>query len=102
VQSRYPQKDTPTPLSRPWHGIDGYPRSQRKARCKTAQAGRWGGLYLLINATGKYWRWKYRFQGKEKVMALGVYPAVSLAQARKQHRRVHVHLQGRQREQGAW
>jgi len=24
-----------------------------------------GGLYLLVNQTGKYWRWKYRFQGKE-------------------------------------
>jgi len=33
-----------------------------------------GGLYLLVNTSGKYWRWKYRFQGKEKVMALGVYP----------------------------
>jgi len=44
-----------------------------------------GGLYLLVNQTGKYWRWKYRYQGKEKVMALGVYPAVSLAQARKRH-----------------
>jgi len=45
-----------------------------------------GGLYLLLNQTGKYWRWKYRFQGKEKVMALGVYPAVSLAQARARHK----------------
>jgi len=44
-----------------------------------------GGLYLLVNQAGKYWRWKYRYQGKEKVMALGVYPAVSLAQARQRH-----------------
>jgi len=44
-----------------------------------------GGLYLLVNQAGKYWRWKYRHQGKEKVMALGVYPAVSLAQARQRH-----------------
>jgi hypothetical protein len=28
-----------------------------------------GGLYLLVNQTGKYWRWKYRYGGKEKVRA---------------------------------
>jgi len=44
-----------------------------------------GGLYLLITKAGKYWRWKYRHQGKERVMALGVYPDVSLTQARKLH-----------------
>lgn len=44
-----------------------------------------GGLYLLVNQTGKYWRWKYRFEGKEKVMALGVYPEVTLAEARQAH-----------------
>lgn len=42
------------------------------------------GLYLLVSPAGsKLWRWKYRFQGKEKVMALGAYPDVSLAQARE-------------------
>jgi integrase len=41
------------------------------------------GLFLLVNPTGsKLWRWKYRFLGKEKVMTLGAYPDVSLAQAR--------------------
>jgi integrase len=41
------------------------------------------GLYLLVNPTGsKLWRWKYRADGKEKLMALGSYPDVSLAQAR--------------------
>ena len=42
------------------------------------------GLYLLVNPTGsKLWRWKYRVDGKEKLMALGNYPDVSLAQARE-------------------
>lgn len=42
------------------------------------------GLYLLVNPTGsKLWRWKYRAGGKEKLMALGAYPAVSLTKARK-------------------
>jgi integrase len=43
-----------------------------------------GGLFLLINSQGsKYWRMKYRFMGKEKLLAVGVYPSMTLAQARK-------------------
>ena len=42
-----------------------------------------GGLYLHITKTGKYWRMNYRFAGKQKTLALGVYPAVSLAEARQ-------------------
>lgn len=42
------------------------------------------GMYLLVQPSGsKLWRWKYRFDGKEKVMPLGQYPDVSLAQARE-------------------
>ena len=42
------------------------------------------GLYLeALPNGGRYWRLKYRFGGKEKRLALGVFPAVSLAQARK-------------------
>ncbi len=42
-----------------------------------------GGLFLLVNPNGsKLWRWRYRFGGKEKLMAIGEYPIVSLAQAR--------------------
>ena len=41
------------------------------------------GLYLLVNAAGKYWRLNYRFGGKRKTLALGVYPDVSLARARE-------------------
>ncbi|MBB4725235.1 MULTISPECIES: Arm DNA-binding domain-containing protein [Xanthomonas] len=45
-----------------------------------------GGLYVEISPKGaKLWRWKYRFGGKEKRLALGVYPEVSLAEARAQH-----------------
>ena len=42
-----------------------------------------GGLYLHVTAAGKYWRMAYRMHGKQKTLAIGVYPAVSLAQARK-------------------
>ncbi|MAG00892.1 MAG: integrase [Acidiferrobacteraceae bacterium] len=42
------------------------------------------GMYLLVlPAGGKYWRLKYRYSGKEKLLALGVYPAISLAEARE-------------------
>ena len=42
------------------------------------------GLYLLITPNGgKYWRFKYRFGGKEKQLAFGTFPEVSLAAARK-------------------
>ncbi|MDD2863968.1 MAG: Arm DNA-binding domain-containing protein [Methylococcales bacterium] len=41
------------------------------------------GLYLLINQNGsKYFRMDYRFGGKRKTLALGVYPETSLKQAR--------------------
>jgi integrase len=42
-----------------------------------------GGLYLHVTGAGKYWRMAYRFNGKQRTLALGVYPAVSLAKARK-------------------
>ena len=43
-----------------------------------------GGLYLLVQPDGaKYWRLKYYFLGKEKLMALGVYPVTTLADARE-------------------
>ena len=41
------------------------------------------GLYLHISSTGKYWRLAYRFAEKQKTLSLGVYPVVSLAEARK-------------------
>lgn len=41
------------------------------------------GLFLLVTPAGaKYWRQKYRFGGKEKLLAHGVYPDVSLKEAR--------------------
>ena len=42
-----------------------------------------GGLYLLVNPSGsKYWRMKYRFLGKEKLLSIGTYPIISLSEAR--------------------
>ncbi|HTY48906.1 MAG TPA: Arm DNA-binding domain-containing protein, partial [Steroidobacteraceae bacterium] len=45
-----------------------------------------GGLYLQVAPNGgRYWRYNYRFGGKQKTLALGVYPDVSLARAREHH-----------------
>ena len=42
------------------------------------------GMFLLIAPSGsKYWRLKYHYAGKEKLLALGVYPEVSLSDARE-------------------
>lgn len=42
-----------------------------------------GGLYLLVTPDGgRYWRMDYRFAGKRKTLAIGVYPAVALRAAR--------------------
>ncbi|GKS69648.1 hypothetical protein W03_16520 [Nitrosomonas sp. PY1] len=56
---------------------------QAKPKDKPYKVSDGGGLYLLINTTGKYWRLNYRFAGKQKTLAVGVYPAVSLVDARK-------------------
>ena len=45
-----------------------------------------GGLYLCVTpAGGKLWRWKYRYEGKEKLMSFGKYPDVPLALVRNRH-----------------
>ncbi|WP_174915794.1 Arm DNA-binding domain-containing protein [Burkholderia lata] len=42
------------------------------------------GLYLQVMPNGsRYWRMKYRFDGKEKLASFGVYPEVTLAEARQ-------------------
>ncbi|MGB1800464.1 MAG: tyrosine-type recombinase/integrase [Gammaproteobacteria bacterium] len=57
---------------------------QLKAKDKDFKLSDEKGMYLLMKKSGsKYWRLKYRFHGKEKMLALGVYPDVSLKAARK-------------------
>lgn len=42
------------------------------------------GMHLMVHTNGsKYWRLQYRFGGKQKMLALGVYPDISLAEARE-------------------
>lgn len=55
-----------------------------KPAAKTQRLFDGGGLYLEVSPNGgKWWRQKYRFLGKEKRLAHGTYPEVSLAEARE-------------------
>ncbi len=52
-------------------------------KAKQCKIGDGRSLFLLVMQNGaKYWRFRYRFLGKQKVLALGVWPEVSLADAR--------------------
>jgi integrase len=45
-----------------------------------------GGLFLWVQPNGgKWWRYRYRFAGRQKLLALGAYPDVSLLEARERH-----------------
>ncbi|MBW8328846.1 MAG: EAL domain-containing protein [Thiobacillus sp.] len=60
---------------------------QAKPASKPIKLADGGGMYLLLRPDGsRYWRLDYRFGGKRKTLALGVYPETSLSEARKQRR----------------
>lgn len=59
---------------------------QAKGQARPVKLTDGGGLYLLVKPDGyRYWRYNYRFAGKRKTLALGVFPDTSLAAARKAH-----------------
>jgi integrase len=58
----------------------------QNAKCESGSKGYklsdGGNLYLYVQEKGKYWRLNYRFNGKQKTMAIGVFPRITLAMAR--------------------
>jgi len=57
---------------------------QAKVEAKAYKLTDEKGLFLLVHPNGsKYWRHKYRYAGKEKLISYGVYPEVTLAEARR-------------------
>lgn len=56
-----------------------------KYPCKPAKLYDSGGLHLHVKEAGKYWRFQYRFAGKRKIHSIGVFPKVSLKEAREKH-----------------
>lgn len=62
----------------------------RRKSCKLVDANR---LFLLVTPSdGKLWRWNYHYDGKQKSMAFGAYPAVSLADTRAKRDEAHASL----------
>ena len=71
-------------------------------KCRNAGEGKHadgGGLYLHVTAKGRYWRAAYRFDGKQKTASFGVYPAVTLKDARLAHAAFKAQLKRRHRPQ---
>ncbi len=55
-----------------------------KPRDKAYNVSDFEGLYVLVKVNGsKLWQFKYRLHGKERLLSIGIYPDVTLAQARK-------------------
>jgi hypothetical protein len=54
-----------------------------KPKAKVYKLSDGGGMYLLVTPDGaRYWRLDYRFAGKRRTLALGVYPTTTLSNAR--------------------
>lgn len=71
-------------MARPTDPLKDVQIKNAKPKDKPYKLSDGGGLYLLITPSGsKGWRLKYRFQGKEKLLSLGIYPDVGLQEARK-------------------
>lgn len=55
-----------------------------KPKAKPYKLSREDGLFVIVNpGGGKWWRFSYTFGGKEKLLSIGIYPAVSLSDARE-------------------
>jgi integrase len=62
-----------------------------KAGAKPVKLADGAGMFLLITpAGGKLWRLKYRIDGREKLLAIGAYPEISLSAARKRREEARV------------
>ncbi len=65
-----------------------------KPRTKPYKLADGGGMFLLVRPNGgKWWRLRYRFQGKEQLLSLGTYPQVSLKEARNKRDEAKKQLQ---------
>ncbi len=66
---------------------------QAKPKPKPYKLADGGGLYLHVKPNGtKAWRFNYRFNGKQKTLAIGVYPDISLKAARDKHKEARENL----------
>ncbi|MHB1143795.1 MAG: EAL domain-containing protein [Thiobacillus sp.] len=78
------QNASPCSMARLAAPLTGSRIRQAKPAAKPVKLADGGGMYLLLRPDGsRYWRLDYRFDGKRKTLALGVYPEVSLVEARR-------------------
>lgn len=71
-------------MSVPPNAFERHKDSKPQIERKPYKVSDFEGLFVLVKVSGsKSWRFKYRIDGKEKLLVIGNYPAVSLAQARK-------------------
>jgi integrase len=90
LKEKYPHDETDTPKKGRAMALTNVKVQNAKSGTKPVKLSDSGGMYLLVSPPGKKtpngskcWRLKYRFNGKEKVLALGTYPEISLAEARE-------------------
>ena len=75
------------------HKLAAKAASNAKPETKPYNLSDGGGLYLLVKPNGtKAWRFNYRFNGKQKTLAIGVFPDVSLKTAREKHKEARENL----------
>ena len=75
------------------HKLAAKAASNAKPETKPYNLSDGGGLYLLVEPNGtKAWRFNYRFAGKQKTLALGVFPDISLKAAREIHKEARENL----------
>jgi len=64
-------------------GLTAFAIERAKPQSKPFKLADGDGLHLLVTPSGgKLWRYRYRFGGRESMLGLGAFPAVSLANAR--------------------
>ena len=74
------------PAKEPPHGTHNKEIDGAKPTDKPYKLTDGGGLCLLVPPSGaKLWRWRYRFDGKENMMAFGEFPVITLKEARERH-----------------
>ena len=68
------------------HNLKAAAVKQAKPKARIYKIFDGGGLHIKVNPSGaKYWHYDYRYMGMRRTLALGVYPQVSLKEARKRH-----------------
>ena len=83
-KTMYPHKTQGAPMARTVTPLTDAKIKQAKPKEKDYKLSDGGGLFLLVTKRNtKLWRLKYKIDGKEKLLALGTYPEVSLKKARE-------------------